>query len=209
VFRTTSCVPHDARAAHAPQVADPGRERQEHVRLHQALPKTHHLLAGQQAHQVHLLALEHRDGARQQLRCVCRVGVGEQQQLAPGGAVTLNHGPGLSEPPRRQLGAAQQPQSSRRLRSAGEAIDDVAGAVGGAVVHHDHLERRVSRRQHGPHTARDVLRLIAGGDDHGDERAGGLRGIVGEPGSTPRVPDHDERQQQEVGTWEEPDHVIF
>ena len=58
-------VPRDARAVHAPEVAHARGERDEHVRLHHALPERHRLLSRQDAHEIHALRPEHRDGARQ------------------------------------------------------------------------------------------------------------------------------------------------
>src|SRR5216683_3314104 len=105
--------------------------------------------------------------------------------------------------------ATVQSQTTTGLRSRHEALDDLSGAVARAIVHDDHLERRVACRQHGAHTAFDVLGLVAGGNDHGDERADGLRWVVGEAGTATRVADHDQRQQGEVTRRDDPDHILL
>ena len=100
------------------------------------------------------------------------IGIDEKQMRAARDAGQLPAGMRLAGPARRQGGSLGQPDprvASRLCR------DDVTGAVSGAVVHDDDLDRDADACAGGLQSGADVGRLVAGGDQDGDERAIGQR----------------------------------
>src|SRR3989454_4003742 len=170
--------PGDAGAVDAPQVARPGRERQEDVGLHQPLPERHHLLAREQADEVHALRLKRADRARHELRGVLGVGVDEEQQLPAAHAIPLHYGPWLPEPPGGELRPPHQAHAAPRLRARGDTLDDRRRVIGRAVVHHHDLDRLVGGGEDRSYARFDILRLVPRRDDHGDQGSAGARCVI-------------------------------
>ena len=171
----------------------PQREQQPDLRHHHSLPERDAELSRGDGQQIGTLRAQRTDRPREQLGLVPGVGVGKEEELSLRRAVPLNAGPGLAVPARWQWLARHQPHP-RVLRR--EPLHDRGGIVGAAVVHHQQLERTVGGGQHGSDHRLDGRRLVAGGDDHGNQRAFGERRI-GETGT--RV-----RQAEEAREWHEP-----
>jgi hypothetical protein len=113
---------------------------------------------------------------------VDHVGVDEEQQLAARAKTPLMQRPRLAEPPGRRLLAGDDDEP-RVL--GGEARQDRAGGVGGAIVDDDHLELRIRLRQHPPHRPLDHPLLIPRRHDDRHER---------EPSRHPRLQPRDEEE---------------
>src|SRR6266542_6163963 len=137
------------------------------------------------------------------------VGVAEQQYLTARHAVPLHHRPLLAEPSRGKFFAPNQAKPSARLPGPGEPLHHRGGPVGGAVVHHDDFDRLVRRREHRPDARFDVRRLVAGGDDHRDERPVDLRSIARETGAAGSVAGDREHQKRDVPGRNQPRHLSF
>src|SRR5207237_8322080 len=69
----------------------------------------------------------------------------------------------------------------------------------------DGIIRRAGNR---PDARGDVRRLVAGGDDRGDERAARLGQVIAQLGAAPRVSDHEQHQDQDVPGGDEPAHPM-
>ena len=96
------------------------------------------------------------------------IGIEEQQMGAARRLGQPRAGVHLARPAGRQGGRGDEPQP--RI-ARGEGADDVRRAVGRAVIHHHHLDRHALLGQRGLDAGADIRRLVARGDEDGDERA--------------------------------------
>jgi hypothetical protein len=96
------------------------------------------------------------------------IGIEEQKMRPPRGLRELRAGMHLAGPAGRQGRGGFEPHAAV---ARGEPARDLRGAVGGAVIHHDHLDRDAARGERGLDTAGDLRFLVARGDQDGDERA--------------------------------------
>src|SRR5438876_1065972 len=103
---------------------------------------------------------------------------------------------------------AHQADPAPRLGGLHQALDDLPRAVRRAVVHDDDLDGIIRRAENRPDARGDVRRLVAGGDDRGDERAARLGRVVAQLGAAPRVSDHEQHQDQDVPGGDEPAHPM-
>ena len=194
-------VPRPARPVHEPELAHAGLQRQEDVRLDEALPEAPHFLSRQNGHEVHPLGIEHGERAGDQLGGMPRIGVGEQQQRAGGGAIPLHQRPLLPEPPCWQIASPHQSHAGIGRADPG---NDLRRRIARAIVHDDDLERRVRRRENRSQARLDVHGFVAGGNDHGEARAGGERPVVQQPGTAARGAVQDQRQHRDPGSGQQP-----
>ena len=172
------------RSAHGFQATVPREQHREDGRLHHLLPEAHHLLPPGHGEEVGAAREQRVDAAGDQLRTMRRVGVSEAEER-PGRHLRAGVArPLLAEPPRREIGCRDHAQARRRLPTrarlsrdatarrilGGDRARDLTGAVARMIVDHDHLERRIRRGEHRAEAARDVVRFIAGGNDHAHQR---------------------------------------
>jgi len=139
-------------------------------------PEGAHLLARQHGEQIDALVCSPRTArGTSSGSCLCRRP--RTPAARPGRPCSLARSPTACRtiPPAARRRAQPHAVADRRL-------DDLGRAVGRAVVHDDHFDRRVRGGEYGPHAALDVAGLVPGGDDDGDERAGCERLVVAQPG---------------------------
>ena len=85
-----------------------------------------------------MLALGIGDGATQRVGTEHYVGVGEEKPITAGDGGGLPHGMGLSQPAGWKLANVEHAEASGR--GGGDAINNFAGGIGGAIVDDNDLE---------------------------------------------------------------------
>ena len=150
----------------------PQREKKPDLGHDHPLPEAHTALEWRDGHQAGVFPDERSHRVAQQRRRVPGVGVGEQEELAGSGPVSLVAGPRLSVPASRQLLSRYQAEPG-----IGQRSNDRGGVIGGPVVNDQQLDRLIRRRQDRAHHRCYGGRFVPRRDDHGDEPAGRNRRV--------------------------------